>query len=175
MAVSEQVFGGDPPAGFVRIKRPRRGLFQSTLLRFLVVGGAGFVVNQTILYGLYESVFAPFRDRDTLGLNEALLLASIIAVEVSIIIRFVLNDRWTFKGTRGAKPLHRRFLESNISSLGSPAISLACVNLLTPLLGISFLITNSMGIALGLVWNWLWSRHVVWRPSTSHLKPDQGQ
>ena len=167
MAVSEHVFGGDPPVSFVRIRRPRRGLFKSTLLRFLVVGAVSFVVNQTILYGLYESVFAPFRDRDTLGLSEALLLASIIAVEVSIIFRFVLNDRWTFKGTCGSKPLHRRLLESNVSSLGSPAISLACVNLLTPLLGISFLITNSLGIALGLCWNWLWSRHVVWRPATN--------
>ncbi len=90
-----------------------------------------------------------------------------MAVEVSIVFRFALNDRWTFKGNCGAKPLYRRLLQSNISSLGSPAISLACVNLLTPLLGISFLITNSLGIALGLGWNWLWSRHVVWRPAAN--------
>lgn len=164
MAISEQVIGGElrpePPA--IRLGRTGYGLLRSTLARFLVVGGASFVVNQALLAFLYEGAFSSLRGSSVLGLDAALLLASLLAVEVSILVRFALNDCWTFRG-HSAKPFRRRLIESNLSSLGSPVISLACVNLLTPLFGVSYLITNSLGIALGLGWNWLWSRHVVWR------------
>ena len=165
MAVSEEVIGGEQASALVSIGWPKRVLFESALLRFVVVGGASYLVNQALLYSCYETVFGSMRPRRLIGLDEALLFASILAVEASIVFRFVLNDRWTFKGMCGDKPLYQRLLESNVSSLGAPLIALSCVNLLTPLLGVSFLITNSLGIALGLCWNWQWSRHVVWRPA----------
>jgi len=93
--------------------------------------------------------------------DSRLLLASVIAVEISIVVRFALNDRWTFQDRR-RKSLTARFYQHNLGSLGSPIISLAAVNILTPLLGLSYLIANSLGILLGLSWNWLWSIRVVW-------------
>jgi putative flippase GtrA len=76
-------------------------------------------------------------------------------------VRFGLNDRWTFR-SRCGRPLWQRFYSSNLSSFGSPLIALACVNLMTPALGVSYLIANSIGIALGLGWNWLCSNRLVW-------------
>jgi putative flippase GtrA len=79
-------------------------------------------------------------------------------------VRFWLNDAWTFRG-RCRKHLATRLYQFNLSSLGSPLIALACVNLLTPWFGVSYLIANSLGIAVGLVWNWGWA-NVVWRSSS---------
>ena len=136
----------------------------STLVRFLLVGGISYVVNQTLLFLLYEGGFRSMASLPTgLGsLDVGLLIASSLALETSILIRFALNDRWTFQDCH-AKPFWRRLTESNLSSLGGPGISLAAVNLLTPILGISYLIANSIGIAFGLIWNWFWSSGVVWR------------
>lgn len=140
------------------------GLLHATLMRFLVVGGISYVVNQTLLFALYEGGFKSMAATTTpLGVfNLGLLIASAVALEVSILMRFALNDRWTFHDCHG-KPFLRRLTQSNLSSFGGPAISLAAVNLLTPLLGISYLVANSIGIAFGLAWNWLWSSRVVWR------------
>ena len=120
-----------------------------TLQRFLVVGGVACCVNQTLLVALYAVA----------GL--ALLPASVLALEASILVRFGLNDRWTFRGRCG-RSVWVRFYRFNVSSFGSPLIALACVNLLTPLLGGSYLTANSLGIALGVGWNWLCSTRAVW-------------
>jgi hypothetical protein len=50
-------------------------------------------------------------------------------------------------------------------------IALASVNLLTPLLGISYLVANSIGIALGVAWNWLFSSRVVWAEAGQATSP----
>ena len=136
----------------------------STLLRFMLVGGLSFVVNQALLVLLYEGSFRSMAAASTpLGpLNVGLLLSSSLALEASILVRFVLNDGWTFRDCHG-KPFWQRLMQSNLSSLGSPVICLTSVNVLTPLLGISYLIANSVGISIGLAWNWLWSSRVVWR------------
>jgi len=140
-------------------------LLSSTLVRFLVVGGVSYMINQAALFGLYDGFMrslAPTRLRPFGAIDTGLLLASVIAVELSILVRFVLNDRWTFR-ERCSQTFLRRLWQSNASSLASPVISLAAVNLLTPVLGISYLVSNSIGIAIGLSWNWVWSSRVVWR------------
>ena len=124
-------------------------LVSPTFLRFLAVGGATYLVNQALLVAFYE------------GAGLGLLAASVLALEASILVRFALNDRWTFR-SRCRRSLWQRFYRSNVTSFGSPVIALACVNLLTPALGISYLVANSIGIALGLTWNWLCSSRVVW-------------
>ena len=82
-----------------------QGLLRSTLLRFLVVGGVSYIVNQTLLFALYEGAQKRFA---ALGsVNTGLLLASVMALEASMLVRFALNDRWTF-GARHAKPFRQR-------------------------------------------------------------------
>jgi putative flippase GtrA len=143
-----------------------------TFIRFLFAGAISFAVNQALLYLLYEHLIGA-RSLASTGalrhLDAGLLLASAVALEVSILVRFALNDSWTFRARRD-KPFSRRLAESNLSSLGSPAISLAAVNLLTPLLGISYLFANAIGVLIGLAWNWAWSNRVVWRPAPA-LQP----
>jgi putative flippase GtrA len=146
------------------VQRLGAAMARSTLLRFLVAGGVSYVVNQVLLVALYDGAFASL-PRGGEGVASAfdwpLLLASTIALEISIIVRFALNDRWTFPDRR-AKSLATRFYQSNFTSFGSPLICLAAVNVLTPYFGVSYLVSNSLGILLGLAWNWFWSTRLVW-------------
>jgi putative flippase GtrA len=130
------------------------------LLRFLVVGGVAYVVNQALLALLYDGALASMSRGS--GFDAPLLLASAVALEVSILVRFALNDVWTFRDRHG-KSLAARFCQSNFTSFGSPVICLAAVNVLTPVFGVSYLISNSLAIILGLAWNWLWSVRWVWK------------
>src|ERR1051325_1004968 len=92
-------------------------LASSTLARFLVVGAVSYVINQAALYGLYEHLLLGLRgvSLPLAGLDVSLFVASTLAVELSIVVRFLLNDRWTFAG-RGTKPFGRRLYESNLCS-----------------------------------------------------------
>lgn len=141
--------------------------------KFLIVGGVSYVVNAIALYAFYEHILAGVsRSVETPfgGFNLALFVASAIAVEIAIIVRFLLNDGWTFRDRR-EKSLRRRFAQSNITSLGSPLISILCVNVLTPIFGGSYQIALSIGVLLGLAWNWTWSSKVVWRRAEKTSEP----
>jgi len=146
------------------MRRLQAAMARSTLARFLVVGGVSYVVNQVLLFILYNHAFTSVPrggERLASAVDLPLLLASTIALEVSIIVRFALNDRWTFRDRR-TKSFAARFYQSNFTSFGGPLISLATVNILTPQFGVGYLISNSLGILLGLAWNWFWSTRLVW-------------
>lgn len=147
-----------------------RTLGRARLLRFLIVGGIGYFVNQAVLYLVYDGPFTlglpapgadwtppPFNIRDL-----RLVIASVAAVEAAIFSNFLWHNLWTFSGATGQN-VYYRFLRFNITSLGSPAISLLMTNTLTPYLGVHYLIANSIGILLGTTWNWLWASKVIWR------------
>ena len=142
----------------------------STLLKFLVVGAIGFVVNQFFLFLFYDTPLVWFLPESgaqaqipfvTVG-DVRLLVASVVAVEISIISNFLFHDRWTFRD-RLRKSLPIRFGQFNLTSLGSPIISVTTINILTPNFGIHYFISNSIGIALGMSWNWVWNSQFIWR------------
>ena len=151
-------------------------LLQSRLLRFLFVGGLGYFVNQGVLLVLYdfghlfglppkETVF----HAGVINIRDSrLLIASCVAVEAAILWNFLWHQYWTFKGG-SRQPLVLRFIRFNVTSVGSPFISLMLTNTLTPFFGVHYLIANSLGILLGTTWNWLWASKVIWR---KRLDPD---
>lgn len=151
-------------------------------LRFLIVGAVGYAVNQAVLFLLYEPLWQ-------LGLPAAgthwqtpmftvrdlrLLIGSAAGVEMAILSNFFWHNRWTFSGqantgsgqqyaSQPKRPFFLQLLRFNVASMGSPAISLLMTNTLTPFFGVHYLIANSLGILLGLLWNWLWASKVIWR------------
>src|SRR3990172_12091000 len=74
----------------------RRFNLPTTFIKFLVVGGFGFIINQTMLFLLYDSPlfwFLPGKDTHVdFGLfthpDIRLLISSILAVEVAIVFQF---------------------------------------------------------------------------------------
>ena len=142
------------------------------LPKFLVAGGVSFIVNQLALAVIYEyglgwmsrHAATPFGD-----LNVALLVASVIAVEISIIARFLLNDVWTFRDLvpeqRSAGATLRRLAKFNLICLAGLALNVALLNVQFNLLGVNRYVANAVAIAAVTAWNFLVNRALAWRAS----------
>jgi len=146
---------------------PRRHL-PTTLLKFIFVGTLAYAVTQAALFLLYDvAPFFPDKGTDTnLVLfthpDVRLLISSTIAIQCAIVFKFGVHEYWTFRDRRRDSRLVARFAQFNISSVLSPAIILVTVNVLTPVLGISPYLSNTIGAVLGFIVNWLLSVHIIW-------------
>jgi dolichol-phosphate mannosyltransferase len=123
------------------------------VLRFGLVGISGIVVNSAILWALVR------------GAGLAIPLASVLATEAAILSNFVLNDRWTFRANRAAKPggAWRRLLRFNGVALGGMLITAALLTGLTHYAGLPLLLANLLAVAGALAWNYLMSTRWAWR------------
>jgi len=148
----------------------RRLPLPATFVKFLIVGGIAYLINQFMLFLFYDSPvfwFLPARETEVnLALfndpDIRLLISSVLAVEVAIVFQFVSHERWTFRDRprKGWGPF--RFLKFNTTSALSPIIVVVTVNTLTPFVGISPYISNTIGIIIGFMWNWTWNSLVIW-------------
>jgi putative flippase GtrA len=143
-----------------------------TFASFLVVGASAFVVTEAVLFltygreGWWEGLLSFFpEETDILGVepNIHLLVASVVSVEVAIAWKFVLYERWTFNDRPRRGNIFWRFLQLNGASLLATIVTLATVNVLTPLLDISPYIATAIGVLFAFVINWLFSNHFIWR------------
>ena len=139
-------------------------------LKFLLVGGFAFIVNQGALYVLYDSPLAGvLPDKDTridFGLlahpDIRLLVASILAVEVAIVFKFFWSEGWIFRHRRSEDGVVSRFVHFNVSCAASSVLTVAVTNVVTPVFGISPYISNAIGVLCGFMLNWIWAARLVW-------------
>ena len=122
-------------------------------LKFGLVGLSGVLVNEGLLWLLTENF----------GLYY--LLSAAIAVETAIVTNFILNDIWTFRDRRtpGNKSLLGRGLKFNLVSLGGLGINIAILWTITEVVGISYIISNLIGIAGATLWNFTINTLWTWR------------
>ena len=83
-----------------------------TFMRFLVVGASGTIVNLGVFGGALHA-----------NLNK--YIASPLAIEVSIIWNFLLNNYWTFRGRQTRDRTGIKGLKYNLVSLASLGVSFA--------------------------------------------------
>jgi dolichol-phosphate mannosyltransferase len=91
-------------AWWIRFERSK------TFLKFLVVGGTGVVVNLLSFTALMH-----------IGLNK--YVASPVAIELSIITNFLLNNFWTFSKREVNDKIHIRGLKFNVVSFVALVVS----------------------------------------------------
>lgn len=123
--------------------------------RFGVVGGAGAVVNMTILYLLVHYG----------GWNH--MTAAIVATEAAILSNFVMNDRWTFRDVPSRFSWPNRIARYNAIAGGGALISLAVLAVLTLGLGMHYLVANLVAIGAGTIWNYVVNSRMTW--TITHL------
>jgi putative flippase GtrA len=116
------------------------------IFKFAVVGGAGVIINTSVLYLLSRCAGLP------------LVAASALAVELAAIANYLLNDTWTFAVR---SPSLRRFAKFNTASLAGLGLNVLSVLVLTRL-GFYFLVADLMGIAAGFAVNYALSVRWVW-------------
>lgn len=117
-------------------------------LKFGIVGASGILVNEGILWLLAENNILP------------IYYASPIAIELSILNNFVLNDLWTFKKFRGT-PIVSRIVKYHLAVALGGVVNFIILLFLT-YLGIYYLLANLIGIFCGYLVNYLMSELVVW-------------
>jgi dolichol-phosphate mannosyltransferase len=118
--------------------------------RFLIVGAVGLAVNQGFLFVLAEWRSAP------------LLVASPIAIFVSMVVTFLLNEFWTWHD-RGAGPLvHRVALYFPINTVGL-LINFLVLQALVDSTSLHYLAANLIGAATAAIWNFGANHRITWR------------
>ena len=118
-------------------------LLHVRVLKFAVVGLSGIVVNMAVLFFCTEI------------LKIIYWISSIIAIEISIITNFMLNDVWTWK-ERSKKRLLHRITQYHIS-VGFTAIvfNWLLLILLTEIFNVYYLLSNLIGILVGTASNFV--------------------
>jgi len=118
-------------------------------LKFCIVGLSGILVNEGFLWFLTEFAGIFY------------LLSSLIAIELSIISNFILNDIWTFKKERKGH-VFKRFLKFNFTRVVASIINFGLLWLLTSM-GMNYLIANLIGVAIATLITYLTSIWWVWK------------
>lgn len=113
---------------------------KGTFLKFAIVGITGIIVNQGLL-ALQVDVF---------GID--LRIAGIIAIELSILNNFYLNNLWTWKD-RKKHSFTKRLLRYHMVTALSGGVNYAALLFLTGSLGMHYLVANLIGIGIGMVIN----------------------
>lgn len=122
-------------------------------IKFLIVGGWGFVINTAIL-----ELFV------WLGLHPA--AGSAIGAECAIVSNFLLNNHWTFRDRKIERGARRflKFLQFNGTSLGAIALQAGIVFAGTHAYGLSNYRTfYILGVLTSLTWNYVMYSRVIWK------------
>ncbi len=124
------------------------------LAQFGAVGLLGMAVDTAMLGLLFEGAGVP------------IWLAKLVGAEVSIVVMFFSNERWTF-GDAGSQPgrrgVLRRLVRSNVVRAGGIAVATVVLVAGYELLGIWWPVANVLGIVCGFVFNYVLESLYTWR------------
>jgi putative flippase GtrA len=127
---------------------------------FLVIGGFTSVINLVIADVIWSI---------PLPLSEALqnLIGTLIGIEISLIVNFMLNDKFTFNDTSGHdRPWLARLSRFHVTALGGQVLTLGLQAGFSDLLHLSKLISLAISIIIVLFYNFTFHHFFTYR----HLK-----
>jgi dolichol-phosphate mannosyltransferase len=111
--------------------------------KFGLVGASGACVN-LLLFSICTTL-----------LDLHYLVASLIAIEVSLTSNFILNNNWTFQDRRASFMHLGTYLRYHIVSLGNIVFNLTTMHFLVTIFVVPLVLGNSIGIGDGISWNFL--------------------
>ncbi len=122
------------------------------LIKFSIVGSIGAGISTGFLW-----LFT-----DVAGLYY--LYSSAIAIEIAIILQFLMNDRWTFKErkTTHVEQFVKRIIKSNIWRSGGLAVNIGVLYFLTEHVGLYYLRSHIVGIFCAFLLNYLFESRLTW-------------
>ena len=112
-------------------------------VKFCLVGTSGFLVNMFFLWFFTEVVRIYY------------LFSSLIAIELSIINNYVLNDLWTWydRGKKGQSEYFKRMFRYHVFASATLLTNILILWFLTEILHIYYLLSNVFGILAGTLLN----------------------
>jgi putative flippase GtrA len=118
--------------------------------KFLVVGSFGLAVNQGLLF-IFAHLF-----------ELPLWVASPVAIFVSMVATFALNEMWTWHD-RGSGPImHRLFFYCPINTVGL-IINFGVLSYLVQDHDWHYLLANLVGAGFAAIWNFTLNHLITWR------------
>jgi len=123
--------------------------YHHSFVKFAVVGLIGVGVNEGLLILLDKSM------------GVALLAAGAIAIEVSILSNFVLNDLWTFRDRRTGHAA-ARLAKFNALMFAGLVVNLGVLDVGTTYFGLDAAISNLIGIAAAFFLRYALSVKYAW-------------
>jgi dolichol-phosphate mannosyltransferase len=119
-------------------------------IKFAIVGGSGVLVNMGLLFIL------------TRFLSVRLEIASPIAIEVSILSNFTLNNLWTFKKRNTHVPFWSRLFRYHLVTGLAGIVNYLVLLLFVNSFGLHDMLSNLIGILIGTIityslnslWTW---------------------
>lgn len=119
-------------------------------IRFIIVGGIGFVVNFLGLTLLFHVLKLP------------ILVAQVVSVELAILVTFAGNNYWAFQGHDHIS-FFRKLWRFHASAITGMAINSAIVILLVQFAGLYYGLALAAGSAAGLIWNYTLYKRFVFK------------
>nr|QNO54299.1 hypothetical protein FGBIHFOD_00039 [Methanosarcinales archaeon ANME-1 ERB7] len=122
------------------------------LIKFSIVGAIGAGINMGFLWVL----------TDFAGLFY--LFSCMVAIEIAIIMQFMMNDRWTFKDrkTTHVGQFIKRILKSNLWRSGGSTVNIGILYFLTEYMGVYYLLSNIFGIICAFLLNYIFESRFTW-------------
>lgn len=135
-------------------KKKVEGLLKLEFIRFCIVGGLGFTINFIILIVLAHTTNAP------------IVLAQLIGAEVALGTNFMLHHNWTYKTHHVNKSLKSLIVQFHVTTWPAILGSTAMVSLGVGVFHINEFASLVISSLVSLMWNFLWSKFVIWRDIT---------
>lgn len=133
-------------------------LIEIEFVRFCIVGGVGFVINFIVLTLLHKVLHTP------------LFVAQVVGAEIALFSNFILHDRWTYRSRNSKKPISTLLIQFHVVSWPAILGSALMVSLGVRLLHLSDIVALILSSAIALIWNFTWSKFVIWRDTDSDGK-----
>lgn len=127
-----------------------KDLHKVDFVRFCIVGTLGFLINFGLLTLLYR------------GLRMNVFLAQLISSEIALFNNFVLHHNYTYKD-RSSKSIKNLLIQFHVSSWTAIVGSAAIVTIGVKSLHMHYLSALVIASAAGLLWNFAWTKFVIWR------------
>lgn len=149
-----------------------------TFIKFLIVGTCSYFINAIALGLLSDGTVYSFKALSGPLLSflpaagsgaklffvylDRLFYASVISTELAIIFNFFAHENWTFKDRSHSGKWYLRLLKFNVSSIASPIISVATIQIFVHNLHLDKQVGLAVGVIIGLFVNytinilWIW-------------------
>lgn len=118
--------------------------------KFLAVGAIGLAVNLMALFLLHEVTSLRLR------------LAAPLAIAISMVVTFVLNEMWTWHDRGSGRVVSRLLLYVPINTVGL-IINTQVLLFLEERHGVYYLMANLIGAVIAAIWNFALNNAVTWR------------
>ncbi len=124
-------------------------------MRFVFIGGVGFVVNYIMLALLFDLLKAP------------IVVAQVIGAETAVLATFLGNNFWAFKGHHHIS-IKKKLLKFHASAIAGLIINSLCVVLLVHYGHVYYGLALVVGSLAGLIWNYTLYKRFVFGARSSH-------